>query len=267
MKASPTPKSILFPLAILLFLLPSLSGAQEPRSPIPYAVVPNAEDRSKLHSISREYTIYRELKPIVIQGTREQFRFLLDNLDLTTYIVRNLKLGNQTLRKVNPSTFEGQDGEGLQGRMHLILRDDARRVYLAQGKLEEGFFFDVEGRAAIVAEQDHPHRDRQVIRLFIYIKLDNQFLDVMAHIFSPLLSGAVTGRISKFLTAASIASQAIHQNPDRIQQILNKSDSIDPSLKTKFGVLFLSKGENKLPVGIPKKESRARLTAEQTSRQ
>jgi hypothetical protein len=138
---------------------------------------------------------------------------------------------------------------------------------LAQGKLEEVFFFDVEGRAAIVAEQGYPNKDNQVIRLFIYIKLDNQFLDVMAHIFSPLLSGAVTGRISKFLTAASIASQAIHQDPGRIQQILDKADDIDPALKTKFSTLFLPKGKNEHPVDIPKKESRSNLTADQTNRQ
>jgi hypothetical protein len=267
MKASATLKSILFLLAISLVLIPSLAGAQVSRSLIPYAVVPKVEDRNRLLKIAQEYTIYRELKPFVIQGTRQQFKFLLDNLDLTTYIVRNLDLGNQTLRKVDTSTFEGNDGEGLHGRMNLILRDDARRVYLAQGKLEEGFFFDVEGRAAIVAEQDHPNKDKQVIRLFIYIKLDNQFLDVMAHIFSPLLSGAVTGRISKFLTAASIASQAIYQDPNRIQKILNTADNIDPALKTKFEALFLSEGENEHPVDIPKEESRVGLTSDQTKRE
>ncbi len=240
MKSQFRPKSTLSLLAIALVLIPSWALSQLSRPLIPFSAVPKREHRARLLNIATDYTLYRELPPAIIEGDQEQYDFLLEHLDLTTYIVRKLGLGKQVLRKT-ANTLQGHDGEGLSGQMSLVYHENTKRIYLARGRLISEFFFAVSGRAAIVAQQESQSDKRQSLRLAFYIKLDNKLLDVMTHLFSPLLSGAMAKRISKFLTATSIASRAIQKDPERILEILRKADGLDERLKERFSSLFLRK--------------------------
>ena len=231
------------PLVFLVLLIPPASSAdaQLYRPLIPFKSVSKKEHRTRLSNLAKEYTLYRELPPTVIQGNQEQFEFLLDQLDLTTLIVRNLSLGKQKLRRNSPIEWTGDDGEGLSGRMTLVHREKTKRIYLARGRLKGLFFFPIHGRAVIVANRAARDQQTHSLHLTLYVKLDNRFLDVITHVFSPLLSGAVTGRISKFLAATSIASQAIHEDPERIYQIIRNAEELEEERKSQFSSLFLSR--------------------------
>ncbi len=173
----------------------------------------------------------------------------MNQLDLTTLIVRNLSLGKQQLRRNSPIEWAGDDGEGLSGRITLVYREKSKRIYLARGRLKGLFFFPIHGRAVIVANRVARDQQTHNLHLTLYVKLDNRFLDVMTHVFSPLLSGAVTGRISKFLTATSIASRAIHEDPERIYQIIRNAEELEEERKSQFSSLFLSRAAAGPPGG------------------
>ncbi|MFQ5916042.1 MAG: hypothetical protein ACE5JS_22950 [Nitrospinota bacterium] len=239
-----TLKKILLGLAVFLLLIPTWTFPQLSRPLIPFEAVPKKEDRLRLINISNGYTLYRELSPTVIEGNQEQYDFLLDHLDLTAYVVRRLGLGKQAVRRLEPNVLEGHDGEGLAGRMSLVLREKNKRIYLARGRLKNFLFFDLWGRAIIVAEQIPQDPQKQSLRLTLYVKLDSELFDVIFHLFSPLVSGAVTERISKFLTATSIASQAIRKDPGHILEILNKADDLDEGAKSRFASLFLPRARS-----------------------
>lgn len=241
-KMLPSLKSSLFRAAVALLLLPPLASAQFSRPLIPFDAVPKREDRVRLLNIAADYTLYRELPPAVIEGNQAQYDFLMDHLDLTTFVVRKLDLGQQVLREAEANVLEGDDGDGLTGRMSLVYRDPAKRIFLARGRLQ-GVLFNVSGRAAIVAERVPENGGRQGLHLALYVKLDNPLLDVMTHVFSPLLSGAVMRRISKFLTATSVASQAIRKDPERIRRILRDADRLDARTIAEFSALFPPKGK------------------------
>jgi hypothetical protein len=233
------PKKTFLLLTLAVCLVPAAAVPQVSRPLIPYHAVPKREDRTRLQNLADEYTLYRELRPAFIEGTGEQYDFLLDHLDLTTLIVRKLGLGKQVLHKVAPGTLEGDDGEGLTGRITLVHHERGKRIYVARGRLRGFLFMDVRGRAAIVAQQIPQSARRQGLHLTVFVKLDNRFLDVMTHLFSPMLSGAVMGRISKFLTATRVASRAIRDNPGRILYILQEAEDLDKTVKGRFSLLFL----------------------------
>ncbi|MFQ5693835.1 MAG: hypothetical protein ACE5IM_12425 [Nitrospinota bacterium] len=245
-----SPRATFLRLAIALILIPTLAHSQLSRPLIPFDAVPREEDRARLLNIASDYSLYRELPSTSIRGDEAQYNFLMDHLDVTSLIVRKLGLGKQRLRRRGPNLLEGEDGAGLSGRMSLVYRERTKRIFLARGRLD-AFFFDISGRAAIVAEQVPEDVQRQGLRLALYIKLDNQFLDAMTHLLSPLLSGAVIGRISKFLTATRTASEAIHKDPARILEILEGAGELDEGVKARFIALFLKKRpEEPAPVSL-----------------
>lgn len=203
---------------------------------IPHEVA-KREDRAALQNIAEDYTVFRQVAPTPFEGTQEQYDFLMDHLHITAAIIRALDLGTQVVEPLGQGRVKGDDGDGLTGDLTLVYQDAQKRVFFGRGRFEGFLFFRVAGRAVIVAEQVPEGPGRRTLHLALYVKLDNPFLDVTTHLFSPFFGASLERRISQFLIATATVSRLVREDP--LGVLKKVGPALRPEEREAYARLFL----------------------------
>ena len=230
---------LLWPLQVLylglVLAFPAFSQVSRPL--IPFHAVEKKEVQAGLRNIAEDYTVFRQVAPAPFEGTQEQYDFLMDHLHITAAVIRAFHLGAQVVEPLGPGRVKGNDGDGLTGDLTLVYRDLRKRVFFGRGRFDGFLFFNLAGRAVIVADQVPEGPGRRSLHIALYVKLDNRFLAVTTHLFSPLFGGSLERRITQFLIATATASRFIREDP---QGVLKKVEAaLRPEEREAYLRLFL----------------------------
>lgn len=187
---------------ILVFLI--LFGADQawtapenftiPLESLDEAAREKAEDLLTDHTLKRSPT---QEHPIL---NRQLHLLLLDRPDVGAGISRALGIGDYTMTREGKDLFHGSDPGGIEGDMEILYRDEAHRIYFAEGYAEAGLL-TVRGKTLVVQESEYWTTDQGEewvkSHLTIYAKIENPLLALFVKIFSPLLGDFVDSKISK----------------------------------------------------------------------
>ena len=223
------------PLRILLALL-TLAGVLSPRSgaaePLPVPVEAFSEGaRKKVEALLREHTIMRSPRlehPIL---NRPIHRFLLDRPDVGAALARILKIGTYTVTRTGTDQFRASDPEGLEGQLEILYRDEAQRVYYAEG-IAEGGLLRVRGKVVVFQQSQYSTtasgQERVAAQLTIYAKIENPVLAFFVRILVPLIGGMVDAKISKAQGVVRQVSEVMVQDPHATVARIAASDALAP---------------------------------------
>ncbi|MFQ5989237.1 MAG: hypothetical protein ACE5K9_04910 [Candidatus Methylomirabilales bacterium] len=216
---------------ILIFLmclapLPGLA-ATSPR-PFPFeALDENAKE--KVEALLNDYTLKRSLHsehPIVNRGLHQ---FLLDRPDVGAAISRSLGIGNYTITRVGPDLFHGHDPDGVEGDMEILYRNEADRVYYAEG-IAEGALITVRGKTMIFQESRYRKTDQGQMwvktQITIYAKIENPVLAFFIKLFAPLIGQMVDPKISKAQGVVRQVNELMVQDPQETYRRIAESGEL-----------------------------------------
>lgn len=185
--------------------------------------------REKVEALLQDHTLKRT--PVLEHPilNRSIHQFLLDRPDVGAALTRILGIGKYTMTRVGKEHFHGSDGEGAEGDLDILYRDEAHRVYFMKG-LNKGAVTTVRGKAIILQEFEYRTTDegenRVESRLTIYARVENPLLALLLKIFAPFIGRLVDNKITKAQGAVQEVSEAMVHDPQETYRRIKESDEL-----------------------------------------
>ncbi|MFQ5918272.1 MAG: hypothetical protein ACE5I0_10730 [Candidatus Binatia bacterium] len=216
---------------ILIFLIlfgPEQAWTSSENFSIPLDAL-DERGREKVEDLLKGHTLERspsQEHPIV---NRELHQFLLDRPDVGAGISRALGIGDYTVTREGKDVFHASDPAGIEGNLEILYRDEARRVYFAEG-YAEGALLTVRGKTLVAQQSQYWTTDQgqEWVRsdLTIYAKIKNPLLALFLKIFAPLLNDLVDSKLSKAQGVVQQVNEAMVQDPQETYRRIAESDQL-----------------------------------------
>ena len=230
---------IVLPLLALVGALSTVTGASE-RLSFPLEALEETA-RKKVEALLTDHTLKRSPRldhPILNPPLHQ---FLLDRPDVGAALARVLKIGTYTVTRTGKDLFQASDPEGLEGRLEILYRDQAHRVYYAEG-IAEGGLLTVRGKALVLQQSQYrtanPGQQSVTTQLTVYAKVDNPLLALFLQIFSPFIGGLVDAKISKAQGVVRQVSELMVHDPQGTYMRIAVSNQLTPEDLTKLRELM-----------------------------
>ncbi len=150
------------------------------------------------------------------------YGYLLDHPVVVASLIARLGLGPYQFTVKGPNQFWGNDGDGTQGLLTLLYRDQNTRLYHIDG-YHEGRLFPMVRAKAVVLLRTRPvttpeGRPAVETSLVAYTKLNNPVLSVLLTLLRPLIGDAVSRKLAKGFDATAQLGLVIANDPERVIQ-------------------------------------------------
>lgn len=174
----------------------------------------------RLQQIIDDYTTVGRVGPIRIQLPEPVYAGLLDHPATIATLVNRLGIGPYRAEMRASNEFWVNDGDGLEGVVHLVYKDRLARIYYLEG-FHDGALFPRVYAKAVVFLAVNDAKDPQGIgvvdtTLVTYTRLDNRVLAGLVSAIRPLVGGAVTRKLLRGFDAANRLGQAMVERPDSV---------------------------------------------------
>jgi hypothetical protein len=158
--------------------------------------------------------------PVQTPIGQDFFEYLLDRPVVLAALVGRLSLGHYGFTERGEQQYWVDDGEGTQGLLRLLYRDETARIYHIDGYHEGKVLPRVNARAVVflrLASRVTPEgRPSVESKLIAYTKLKDSFLAALVRVLQSLVGGTVTRKLSRGFDAAIQLGNLIAQDPDRV---------------------------------------------------
>jgi hypothetical protein len=176
--------------------------------------------------------------PVLTPIRKPVYDFLLDHVVLTTALVRTLGIGQYTIKQVGVQGFQGDDGHGSEGLVHLISRTSTQRVYHIKGMHHGKFFSLITGEAIVLltsqARTGNDGKESVETRLALYSRLDNPMLATLVKVLQPFLRRVINGKLAGPFLAVHRLGELIAADP---KQVYGQAETISEPDKTELNTL------------------------------
>ena len=178
------------------------------------------EARCLIGQVIIEHSTTGIVGPVQTPITPDLFVFLLDHPLVLAALVERLNLGNYKFVDRGNRQYWVDDGDGTQGLLTVVYRDESTRIYHLDGYHEGSIMPMVKAKAVVflrlqpVSLQD----GRAAVRsnLVAYTRLKDSFLAAVVRLLRPLVGNAVTRKLSRGFDATAELGNAIAQDPPRV---------------------------------------------------
>ncbi len=179
----------------------------------------SAEARCLISGVVENATTQGVTGPVVTPIARPLYEFLLDRPPLTAGLATQLELAPYECAVTDQKRFWINDHDGTQGQFMFLFQDATSRIYHVDGFHEGRIVPRVKARAAVflrVKEVRTPEGEPAVeSTLVTYTKLNDPMLAFLVRLLRPLVSGAVTRKLSKGFDVVNQLSAMAAREPDR----------------------------------------------------
>ncbi|HET6673683.1 MAG TPA: hypothetical protein VFG71_00015 [Nitrospiraceae bacterium] len=212
----------------------------------------------RLQPIVSNYTTANKIGPIRTSLPEEVYDYLLDHPPMAAHLVNRLDIGLYKAEARALNVFWGTDGEGTEGVVRLVYRDQRTRIYYLEGRHDGTFLPPVTGKAVAlfrIQPVPQPKGNEAVDTTVVaYLKLDNRVLSGVMSLLRPLIGNVISRQFMKAFHAADRLSELMRQDPDRV--LFEAADA--PSLPADE-VAFLSRALSNLRFTAPITETKQPL--------
>lgn len=158
--------------------------------------------------------------PVQTPIGREFFEYLLDRPVVLAALVERLRLGHYRFTEKGAQQYWVDDGDGTQGLLRLLYRDDTGRIYHIDGYHEGRLLPRVNASAVVFLRltagagvEGHPSVESKLIA---YTKLKDTFFAALVRMLRPLVGGTVTRKLSRGFDATIQLGRLIAEDPGRV---------------------------------------------------
>jgi hypothetical protein len=199
--------------------------------------------RCRLGSVINDFSTAGTIGPVQTPIPLPLYTYLLDRPPLMASLIERLGLGFYQFTVRAPNRFWVNDGDGTQGLLSLVYRDDTSRIYHIDGYHEGHVFPMVKAKAAVfmrIQPATTPEGYPAVQSMLMsYTRLDSALMAGLAKILRPLANDAVTRKLSRGFEVTNLLGLAIARDPDRVAQQAALVPWLDVNeLQTLIGLLY-----------------------------
>ncbi len=178
--------------------------------------------RCQLGNVVNHFSTAGSIGPVQTPIPLPLYTYLLDRPPLMASLLERLGLGAYQFTAREPNQFWVNDGDGTQGLLSLVYRDETSRIYHIDGHHEGHVFPMVKAKAAVfmkIQPATTPEGYPAVQSMLTsYTRLDSSIVAGLVRIMRPLVNDAVTRKLSRGFQATNLLGLAIARDPDRIAQ-------------------------------------------------
>lgn len=193
--------------------------------------------RCLIGPVVNDYTTSGLVGPVQTPIAQDLFEYLLDRPVLMGALVERLKLGNYTFTPKGDRRYWVDDGEGTQGMLTLVYRDETVRIYHLDGYHEGAVLPMIKAKAVVfmrtlpgTTQDGHPSVETSLVA---YTKLSDSILSALVRMLRPLVGGTVTRKLSRGFDVTNQLGTLIAQDPQRVTKEAAALNGVDGAeLKT-----------------------------------
>lgn len=174
----------------------------------------------RLEPIITHYTTANKIGPQRTPLPQHVYLYLLDHPVMAAALVNRLDLGLYKAEQRGQREFWATDGEGTEGVVVPLFKDQATRIYYVEGRHDGRFLPRVSGKALVLLRLQ-PVTDAHGIEsidgtMVSYLRLDNRLFSGLLSLLRPLIGNLVNRQILKAFDAARRLGGAMRQHPEQV---------------------------------------------------
>jgi len=200
----------------------------------------------QVHQIIDDYTTVGRVGPIRTQLSEGIYADLLSRPATIATLVNRLGIGPYRAEMRGPDEFWVNDGDGMEGVVHLLYQDRRARIYYLEGFHDSAMFPRVYAKAVVLLAVEaikEPQGIQSVDTMLVtYTRLDNRFLAGLVSAIRPLVGNAVTRKLLRGFDAANRLAQVMVEHPDWVLR-----EAMTPPALESGEVAFLQQSIVSLP--------------------
>lgn len=166
-------------------------------------------------------TVRARVGPARTPLPRALSNFLLDHPDLSAFIVNRRKLAPYRIEMTGPRQSLADDGDGTQGVVNLVHREERHRLYYGEGVHHSLLFPPIHADAVIVMDladdADEAGRPQTVTTFEVYVRLRSRFLSGVVKTLRPFIQKTVLGKFTKVLLVADQVGELMAKAPADVE--------------------------------------------------
>ncbi|MGC3966357.1 MAG: hypothetical protein QM775_02995 [Pirellulales bacterium] len=197
------------------------------------------QGRELATKIINDTTIFRRLPQQVIEADPELYRFLVENPEMVINMWEVMGVTKVTIKKLGPSSYRIDDGQGTSGDIHFLYRSSSHHVMYCEG-VYTGTMMPrpVRGRCILSLRSAHVRDadDRSYVqcRLDSFVQLDNIGIEIFAKTFQTMLGGIADHNFRETTGFVQSVSAAAEAAPENLHRIASKCRNVQPEIKQQF---------------------------------
>jgi len=178
------------------------------------------ESRCLVAPVVNEHSTTGLVGPVQTPIAPDLFAYLLDRPPVLAALVERLNLGKYKFFDKGNRQYWVDDGEGTQGLLTVVYRDESIRIYHLDGYHEGSIMPTVKAKAVVFLRlqptSTHDGHPAVQSNLVAYTKLKDSFLATVVRLLRPLVGGMVTRKLSRGFEVTGELGTLIAQDPGRV---------------------------------------------------
>ncbi|MBI4566740.1 MAG: hypothetical protein HY716_18850 [Planctomycetes bacterium] len=176
-----------------------------------------------------------------VESRPDIYEFLLEELPFTAGVLRELGRATYRIRREarpegEPETIVFDDGEGIEVRAELVLRERTRWIYVTDGRYDLGLF-SVWSRGVVIVVYEA--RDGALwTRARVYARLKGKVFELGALVLG-LLESTIRSKALVFVDAAREVAELTAADPERLYRNVKGSREVDAGVLEEYRRRFL----------------------------
>jgi len=203
---------------------------------IPYAAFPDGRHAGKVKEVVDHYTFHRRLNENRFKTTDKVLNYLLDNMPLTSTIMRHLGLEKYVINVDDDGMMTYDDKAGMTGTFEP--------VYYGDGLFDAGILGKIRGESVLVMDYRKEEPDIVCNTVTVFIRVHG-LLGPLCKLASPILNGMVGRKSASLLNASVVLSEELASDPQSVYEKISGCDEITSEELGDFRKTFLDDAESR----------------------
>jgi hypothetical protein len=206
-----------------------------PVLPMPLGALTDA-DRALVQPVVERVTLRREYPPRTFRGRREQFEFLMDNIEACSVLSESLGLIRYRVTEVSPARFYGDDREGARGYLQQVYCAEGVRVYYVEGSQRGAFW--ARGRGVVIVQFSQTGPETMEYSGRMLVRIDNKIAATLAKVFFVFVKHTVDRHFNSVLSQPITLCGLAAQDPTALVQCIEQMPPEDYRQLAPFAALL-----------------------------
>jgi len=225
--------------SLLAFVILCVASSLGETLLIPYCAFPDASQARKVKRVVDHYAFHRKLNKNRFKTTPEVLNYLLDNMALTSVIMRHMGLVEYEIATRDDGIMTYDDKAGMVGTFEPVYASPTKRIFYGDGSFDAGILGNIRGESVLVMDYCMEEPDIVANTVTVFIRVHGLFAP-LCKLASPILNGMVGKKSATLLNASVILSEQLASDPQAVYDEISDCKGITSDELIDFGRTFLA---------------------------
>jgi hypothetical protein len=198
----------------------------------------SATNQIIVRGVTDHYTLRRQFSAQRFAGRKEQFEFLMNDMEACSALAQKLGLITYRATRETDGRVRANDNDGADGFLTNVLTNNTKFIYYVEGS-QRGMFH-VLGRGVAVVDYHAVEPNLIEYTGALFVKVDNRVLAALAQMFSVFVRGTVDKQFHQVMRQPIKLSEAAIADSQRLLEEIKAMPEADRRLLKSFAEMLAS---------------------------